>query len=61
MRIDLSDGVLIEGTEDELRGLASDIKWVAKHGLATEGSVLTDEGVERVTIRLASPRKDVDR
>lgn len=57
MKIDLSDGVLIEGDEDELRGLAVDIEHAAD-GEAVEATMLTDDGVETVTIRLMSGETD---
>lgn len=43
-------GVLIVGDEEELRGLASELELAAEEGEAF-GQLLTDEGVEQVTIR----------
>jgi hypothetical protein len=45
-------GVLIMGDEDELRDLAGDIELAADDG-ETVAQMLTDEGVEQVTIRRA--------
>jgi hypothetical protein len=53
MKIDLADGVLIEGDAQELRDLADELKHAAKHG-HSEGIILTDDGVETVTIRTVS-------
>ena len=53
MKIDLDPaggGVLIQGTYNELDGLADTIAVALEDGHA-EGNLLTDEGVETVTIQ----------
>lgn len=55
MKIDLnnegaSKGILIEGDKEELHALALTLAEAADDG-HSEGAILTDEGVEEVTIR----------
>jgi hypothetical protein len=51
MNIDISDGVVIEGTAEELEGLAQDLSFAAEANEEVEASMPTSDGVERVTIR----------
>jgi hypothetical protein len=52
MKIDISDGVLIEGDEEELRGFARDLKRAARGEADVTAAFLTEDGVERVRIKL---------
>lgn len=54
MLIDLSDGILIEGTTEELDRLAELFDQVAETGEPAEDTLLRDDGVQRLTIRRAA-------
>lgn len=56
MRIDISDGALLEGDREELESLIEDIEAALDRGEAVS-VLLTDEGVEQFVIRVLPDAK----
>lgn len=58
MRIDITDGLLIEGTQHELLELAAEITAAAHGNPDHDGILLTADGIEPITVRLQTPREE---
>lgn len=52
MKIDWTDGVLIEGTPEELLDLADDLRTAVEEGAVESAVVSLDEGVTPIRIRV---------